>query len=85
VKDNSTYSKDAQELFRSMLFSSLMDNTEDHEKNHTLLIQRPVENSKIKLESAYDLLPTNSGQGYQEFICELHGKDATLVNAMSEC
>jgi serine/threonine-protein kinase HipA len=85
VKQNNTHLKDAQELFRRMVFSILMDNTDDHEKNHTLLVLQPFENSQIKLAPAYDLLPTNSGQGFQEFICGVHGKDATLVNAMSEC
>ncbi len=85
VKHNNIHLSDVQELFRRMVFSILMDNTDDHEKNHTLLVLQPFENSQIKLAPAYDLLPTNSGQGFQEFICGVHGKDATLVNAMSEC
>ena len=31
------------------------------------------------------MLPTHSGQGYQEFICGKQGRDSTLENAMSEC
>ena len=31
------------------------------------------------------MLPTNSGQGYQEFICGSHGQESTLANAMSQC
>ena len=61
-----------------------MDNTDDHEKNHTLLVPQPFDNGHLKLTPAYDLLPTNSGQGFQEFGCGVHGKDSTLVNAMSE-
>ena len=38
-----------------------------------------------RLAPAYDLLPTHSGQGYQEFICGKQGRDSTLDNAMSEC
>jgi len=37
------------------------------------------------LAPAYDVLPTNSGQGYQEFICGAQGRDSTLENAMSQC
>ncbi len=85
VKHNNIHLSDVQELFRRMVFSILMDNTDDHEKNHTLLVLQPFENSQIKLAPAYDLLPTNSGQGFQEFVCGVYGKDATLVNAMSEC
>ncbi|MDE2593337.1 MAG: HipA domain-containing protein [Burkholderiales bacterium] len=77
--------RDARELFRRMVFNILMDNTDDHEKNHSLLIVNPLANGRMKLAPAYDVLPTNSGQGYQEFICGNQGRDSTLGNAMSQC
>jgi len=77
--------EDARELFRRMVFNILMDNTDDHEKNHSLLVVSPFENGRFKLAPAYDVLPTNSGQGYQEFICGIQGRDSTLENALSEC
>lgn len=77
--------RDARELFRRMVFNILVDNTDDHEKNHSLLVMSPFENSRLKLAPAYDILPTNSGQGYQEFICGAQGRDSTLENAMSQC
>lgn len=77
--------RDAHELFRRMVFNILMDNTDDHEKNHALLVVNPHANGRLKLAPAYDVLPTHSGQGYQEFICGAHGRDSTLDNAMSEC
>jgi len=77
--------RDARELFRRMVFNILVDNTDDHEKNHSLLVVSPFENGRLKLAPAYDVLPTNSGQGYQEFICGAHGRDSTLENAMSQC
>jgi serine/threonine-protein kinase HipA len=76
---------DACELFRRMVFNILMDNTDDHEKNHSLLVVSPFKNGRFKLAPAYDVLPTNSGQGYQEFLCGELGRDSTLENAMSEC
>jgi serine/threonine-protein kinase HipA len=77
--------RDARELFRRMVFNILVDNTDDHEKNHALLVVNPAENGRLKLAPAYDVSPTNSGQGYQEFICGAHGRDSTLDNAMSQC
>ena len=77
--------RDARELFRRMVFNILVDNTDDHEKNHSLLVLNPLANGRLKLAPAYDVLPTNSGQGAQEFICGAQGRDSTLENAMSQC
>lgn len=76
---------DARELFRRMVFNVLIDNTDDHEKNHSLLVVSPTENGRLKLAPAYDVLPTNSGQGFQEFVCGAQGRESTLENAMSQC
>lgn len=77
--------KDAHELFRRMVFNILIDNTDDHEKNHTLLATAPDAHGRFELAPAYDVLPTGSGQGYQEFICGDEGHASTLTNAMSQC
>jgi serine/threonine-protein kinase HipA len=77
--------RDARELFRRMVFNILIDNTDDHEKNHSLLVVHPFENGRLRLSPAYDVVPTNSGQGYQELICGAQGRDSTLENAMSQC
>ncbi len=76
--------KDARELFRRMVFNILIDNTDDHEKNHALLVTAPGAHGKFELAPAYDVLPTGSGQGVQEFICGAQGHDSTLANAMSQ-
>ena len=68
-----------------MVFNILMDNTDDHEKNHVLLVTEPSRNGRLRLAPAFDVLPTNSGQGHQEFIVGLDGRDGTLANAMSQC
>jgi serine/threonine-protein kinase HipA len=77
--------RDVRKLFRRMVFNILVDNTDDHEKNHSLLVVSPFENGRLKLAPAYDVLRSNSGQGYQDFICGAHGRDSTLENAMSQC
>jgi len=48
-------------------------------------VVNPFDNGRLKLAPAYDVLPTNSGQGTQEFICGAQGRDSTLANAMSQC
>jgi serine/threonine-protein kinase HipA len=74
-----------RELFRRMVFNILLDNTDDHEKNHSLVYVPASRAGKLHLAPAYDILPTNSGQGYQEFIVGAEGRDSTLANAMSQC
>jgi serine/threonine-protein kinase HipA len=77
--------QDMQELFRRMVFNVLIDNTDDHEKNHALLVVAPTRQGKYRLAPAFDVLTTNSGQGYQEFIVGNDQRDSTLANAMSQC
>jgi len=76
---------DMRELFRRMVFNILIDNTDDHEKNHALLVSEPAALGKLRLAPAYDVLPTNSGQGHQEFMVGDEGGGSTLSNAMSQC
>ncbi|MGS0743005.1 type II toxin-antitoxin system HipA family toxin, partial [Glaciimonas sp. GG7] len=85
ITQDDTNQSDARELFRRMVFNILIDNTDDHEKNHSLLVVNPFGNGRLKLAPAYDVLPTNSGQGFQEFICGIQGRESTLENAMSQC
>jgi serine/threonine-protein kinase HipA len=85
ISKNDINQSDARELFRRMVFNILLDNTDDHEKNHALLVINPFEHGRLKLAPAYDVLPTHSGQGYQEFICGAQGRESTLENAMSQC
>jgi serine/threonine-protein kinase HipA len=85
VTQDNINQRDARELFRRMTFNILIDNTDDHEKNHSLLIVNPYGNGRLRLAPAYDVVPTNSGQGHQEFACGNHGHDSTLANAMSQC
>ncbi len=79
ITEGDSNQRDARELFRRMVFNILVDNTDDHEKNHSLLVVNPFANGRLKLAPAYDVLPTNSGQGTQEFICGVDGRDSTLV------
>jgi len=85
VTEQDRYLQDMRELLRRMVFNILIDNTDDHEKNHALQVFEPTQYGQYKLSPAYDVLPTNSGQGCQEFIVGEQQRDSTLDNAMSQC
>ncbi len=85
VADQGVNLLDMQELFHRMVFNILIDNTDDHEKNHALLVVEPTRQGRYRLAPAYDVLTTNSGQGYQEFIVGTAQRESTLANAMSQC
>lgn len=69
------------QLFRRMVFSILMDNTDDHEKNHGLLRQG---DGSWALSPAFDIVSSMSGIGYQAFRVGRDGAESTLENALSE-
>jgi serine/threonine-protein kinase HipA len=71
-----------RELFRRMVFNILIDNTDDHEKNHALLLD---DSQHFELAPAFDVLPSGQGLGYQQMRVGLHEADSTLDNAMSMC
>lgn len=49
------------------------------------MVVAPTQQGRYRLAPAYDVLTTNSGQGYQEFIVGVDQRDSTLANAMSQC
>ena len=70
-----------EQLFRRMVFNILVDNTDDHEKNHALL-RHP--DGSYSLAPAYDVLPSAQGLGVQALIVGDAGADADLHNALSQ-
>jgi serine/threonine-protein kinase HipA len=84
ITQGNQHLSDMREVFRRMVFNILIDNTDDHEKNHALLVITPNQHGSMLLSPAYDVLPTNSGQGYQEFGVGKDGHDSTIKNAFSQ-
>jgi serine/threonine-protein kinase HipA len=70
-----------QELFRRMVFNILIDNTDDHEKNHALV--RGADGF-YALSPAFDVLPSVQGLGYQQMRVGVLGHEASVANALSE-
>ena len=71
-----------QELFCRMVFNILIDNTDDHEKNHALL---RGQDGAYRLSPAYDVLPMMHGLGYQQMRVGRAGHESSIDNALSEC
>lgn len=70
-----------EELFRRMVFNILMDNTDDHERNHCL---RLGFDGYYELAPAFDVVPTLQNMGYQALVVGQHGAQSTLDNALTE-
>jgi serine/threonine-protein kinase HipA len=77
VAEDGVYTAQMRELFRRMVFNILIDNTDDHEKNHALLMANEATGS-LALSPAFDVLPSGQALGYQQMRVGQEGADATL-------
>ncbi|WP_340124303.1 type II toxin-antitoxin system HipA family toxin [Methylobacter svalbardensis] len=76
--------KGSHELFKRMLFSIAIRNTDDHAKNHGFI----TTNNNIRLSPAFDITPTASTLGVStNFDLAINvgqqGRSATIENALS--
>jgi serine/threonine-protein kinase HipA len=69
------------ELFKRMVFNILVDNTDDHEKNHALVRSA---DGFYALSPAFDVRPAAQGLGYQQMRVGAQGHEASIANALSE-
>lgn len=69
-----------RELFRRLVFNILIDNTDDHEKNHVILVR---EDRQYTLAPAFDVLPVGQSLGYQAMTLGVHGAESSIENALS--
>lgn len=69
-----------EELFRRLVFNILVDNTDDHEKNHALL--RDPQGSWW-LSPAYDIVPSAQGLGVQAMEVGPHGSGSSVDGAIA--
>jgi serine/threonine-protein kinase HipA len=70
-----------EELFRRMVFNILMDNTDDHERNHSV---RLLFDGYHALTPAYDVVPSLQNLGYQAMTVGREGAVSSLENALTE-
>lgn len=75
------FRQDQAQLFRRMVFNVLIDNTDDHHKNHALI---RGQDGYYRLSPAYDVVPSAQGLGYQQMRLGQDDSQAALDNALSE-
>jgi len=80
VTDGDAYGGQMRELFRRMVFNILIDNTDDHEKNHALLM---TDAQQYELSPAFDVLPSGQALGFQQMRVGEQEADSTIANALS--
>jgi len=78
--DSSANRNQMHELFRRLVFNILIDNTDDHEKNHVLLT---TANQQYVLAPAFDVLPIGHSLGYQALVVGERGAESSIENALS--
>src|SRR4029078_7940786 len=81
VIDRDAYVGDRRELFRRMVFNILIDNTDDHEKNHAVIV---TDAQRYMLAPAFDVLPSGQALGFQQMRVGEAEADSTLENALSQ-
>ena len=80
VTEGDAYVVQMRELFRRMVFNILIDNTDDHEKNHALLM---TDAQQYELSPAFDVLPSGQALGFQQMRVGEQEADSTIANALS--
>jgi serine/threonine-protein kinase HipA len=80
VTESDVYLHHMHELFRRMVFNILIDNTDDHEKNHALLV---TDSQQYELSPAFDVLPSGQALGFQQMRVGEQEADSTIDNALS--
>ena len=71
-----------EELFKRMVFNILMDNTDDHERNHSISLN--LMDGYYDLTPAYDVVPSLQNLGYQALSVGSRGSESSLENALTD-
>ena len=71
-----------EELFRRMVFNILMDNTDDHERNHSISLS--LADGYYDLTPAYDVVPSLQNLGYQAMAVGRMGAESSVENTLTD-
>ncbi len=83
--DIQTLNAQLRELFKRMIFNILIANTDDHEKNHSLMCAVSGRTMRMTLSKAYDIVPTGSGATEHQFFISETSREPSLDDAMGVC
>ena len=72
--------QDCEQLFRRMVFNVMLENTDDHAKNHAFLWQA----NRWCLSPAFDMLPQRQGLGYHSLRIGKLGYEPSIENVRSD-
>jgi serine/threonine-protein kinase HipA len=82
LRQYSVEPSDSEELYRRMLFNLLIGNTDDHGRNHALLLDLTSKN--WSLSPAYDMVPVNNSRQHAMGLGDF-GRVGSIDNALSQC
>jgi serine/threonine-protein kinase HipA len=80
VTDDQLNQIQMREIFKRLIFNILIDNTDDHEKNHAFIYTKA---GQYSLSPAFDVLPTGQAFGYQAMDVGENASLSTVDNALS--
>ena len=78
ISKNPTH--DLEQLFRRMVFNLIIDNTDDHVKNHGVLY---LDSGQYRLSPAFDVVMQLTNLGYQELAISPKNHDSKISLAIS--
>lgn len=81
LRQYSVEPSDSEELYRRMLFNLLIGNTDDHGRNHALLLN--LSDKNWRLAPAYDMVPVNNSRQHAMGLGDF-GRLGTVENALSQ-
>ena len=72
---------DCQELYARMVANVLLRNTDDHARNHAMILD--ISTNEWRLAPAFDVLPSLGSQGEQALGVGTYGRESTLENVLT--
>jgi serine/threonine-protein kinase HipA len=84
LRAHSAYAiEDCHELYSRMVANVLLNNTDDHARNHAMIFD--LSKKEWRLAPAFDVLPSLSSQGEQALGIGSYGRESSIENLLTAC